>query len=215
MGLLDQKSAKELLVRYGVPVPKTVLVKNKTGLDNHNIPFPAVLKVDSPDIIHKSDSGMILTSLQNFSDLKEAIGNLEEKLSNEFPEAKLNSFVIQEQVRGHETIMGMKRDPAFGPVIMFGLGGIFVEVLKDVSFRIAPLSRTDALNMIKEIKGYKVLKGMRGNKPVNITALVDVLVKLSKMSIDNKNFSEIDFNPVFISQKTARVVDVRIMVDEE
>ncbi|MBN1502816.1 acetate--CoA ligase family protein [Candidatus Woesearchaeota archaeon] len=215
MKLLDQEKVKNLVRKYGLTTPKTFLIKNKTELKKIKKKyFPVVIKIDSPDIVHKTDAGMVIRAISNKQELLNAFNRLEANVKNRFPKAEITNYVIQEQIRGYETIIGMKRDPQFGPAIMFGVGGIFVEVLKDVSFRIAPINKKDAYEMIREIKGYKVLNGIRGNRPINFKALIDILIKISKISMENKNFKEIDLNPVFVNEKNAKVVDIRIMVDE-
>jgi len=125
---------------------------------------------------------------------------------------KIEGILVQKMGFGREIALGMKRDLQFGPVLMFGLGGIFIETLKDVSFRICPLSKKTAKEMIKEIRGYPVLKGQRGKRGINIEKLVEIILQLSKLSLENPEIKEIDFNPIFVDEKTAKVADLKFFV---
>jgi acyl-CoA synthetase (NDP forming) len=205
--LLNQKNAGELLKKYSIPVPRTFVFENP--FFDKNINYPVVLKVDSPEIIHKSDFGVIFLDLKNQEEVNRA-------LKTEMTILKMHNiidykFVVQEMIKGQELILGMKRDKTFGPVILFGIGGIFVEVLKDFSIRIAPLKKKDCFEMISELRGKKLLEGYRNTKPVNKDKIVELLIKLSNMAIKEKNISEIDFNPVIIDDKKAYVVDARMI----
>jgi len=171
------------------------------------------MKVVSPDIIHKSDAGGIKLGLKDEKDVekafKEIVKNAEKVTTGK---RVLGTLISTMAGPGQECIIGMIRDPQFGPVIMFGLGGIFVEVLKDVSFRVAPLAQEDIDEMVEEIKGYKILTGIRGEKPKDIDALKDILAKLSEIAIDNPEIKEIDLNPVIVHEKGASIVDSRMIL---
>jgi acetate---CoA ligase (ADP-forming) subunit beta len=212
MRLLPQDEVVNIIKRYGISMPQTVLLKSEK--EAGSIPaleYPVILKIDSPDIVHKSDSGMVVVGIKSKDILLQKIKEMATRLKKDFPKAKVSNYVIQEFIKGKETIIGMKRDSTFGPVIMFGLGGIFVEVLKDVSFRIAPLKKDEALEMIKEIKSYKILEGLRGEKPVNVDALVSVIMAISDISSKHGKIDEIDLNPVIVNEKGAYVVDIRFL----
>ncbi len=207
--LISQKKAGELLRKFSISQPKTIIFKEPEF--NKKINYPVVLKVDSPEIIHKSDFGVIFLNLKNKDEVNRA-------LKTEMTILKMHNiqnydFIVQEMFKGQELIMGMKRDKTFGPVILLGLGGIFVEVIKDISMRIAPLAKKDCYEMIQELKGKNLLEGYRGKKEVSKDAIVDVLLKLSKLSLSEKNISEIDFNPVIVNEKEACVVDARMIKD--
>lgn len=207
--LLNQKRASDLLRKYSIELPKTIIFENP--LFDKKINYPVVLKIDSPEIIHKSDFGVIFLDLKNQEEVNRA-------LKTEITILKMHDiqdykFIVQEMVKGQELIMGMKRDKTFGPVILLGLGGIFVEVLKDVSMRIAPLTKKDCYEMIDELKGKKLLEGFRNTKAVDITKIIDLLMKLSKLAMSEKNITEIDFNPVMVDDKKACVVDARMIED--
>jgi acetate---CoA ligase (ADP-forming) len=202
-GFISQAAAFELLAAYDIPTARTLPVLSAAAIPAQ-ISYPAVLKVDSADVVHKSDTGGVVMNIANEAALKSAIAELAKK----FPGAK---FVVQEQcVPGTEVIIGMKREEGVGPVLMFGLGGIYVEALNDATFRLAPLSSQDAGRMIKGIRAFKLLAGTRGRTPADISAIERLLISISQMSIDLPEILEMDLNPVFVYEKGAKVVDVRI-----
>lgn len=179
------------------------------------IGFPVVLKVLSPDIIHKSDVGGVKTGLKNASQVKSAYTEIMNSVKQKESGAKILGVTVQKMARpGIEVIMGMSKDQQFGPVLMFGLGGVFVEVLKDVSFRIVPLVRRDASEMISEIKGFPILKGYRGQEPANIPILENTLLKLSEFVDANPEIKELDLNPIFAYKDDAVAVDARIILED-
>ena len=166
------------------------------------------MKIDSPEVTHKSDLGLVVTDIKSSSEAKQQLKLCEDKLKK----YHINDyrFLLQKQIEGQEIIIGMKRDLIFGPAILFGLGGVFVEVLKDYSMRIAPLSRKDCLDMINEIKGKKIISGFRNIPAINKEKIISLLLKLSKLAMNEKDIMEIDFNPVMIN-RNAEVVDARII----
>ncbi len=203
--LFRQKEVLVLLKKYSISFPKTTIIKTISDIDNFR--YPAVLKIDSPEVVHKSDLGLVIF-VRNSSDTKQQLKLLENKLKKY--DIKDYRFILQKKVEGQEIIVGMKRDPIFGPAILFGLGGVFVEVLKDYSIRIAPLSKKDCLDMINEIKGKKLLSGFRNFPGVNKEKIIALLLKISRLAMNEKDIMEIDFNPVMIN-KNAEVVDARII----
>ena len=202
---LSEHESKHLLSLYGIPVTKEILVDSKDEAIKvaAQIGFPVVLKVDSPDILHKTEANIISLNINS----REEVGASYEKIminAHRYnPEARINGVVVQEMVfGGTEIIAGMSQDPQFGPVLAFGLGGIFVEVLKDISLRVTPLSKSDAEEMVKETKGYAILNGSRSRARGDIEALVDVLQKLSRLADDfREEISEIDINPIVVLEK--------------
>jgi acetate---CoA ligase (ADP-forming) len=202
---LSEHESKHLLSLYGIPVTKEILINSKDEAIKvaAQIGFPVVLKVDSPDILHKTEANIISLNINS----REEVGASYEKIMINAhlynPEARINGVVVQEMVfGGTEIIAGISQDPQFGPVIAFGLGGIFVEVLKDISLRVTPLSKSDAEEMVKETKGYAILNGSRKRAPGDIEALVDVLQKLSRLADDlREEISEIDINPIVVLEK--------------
>jgi acyl-CoA synthetase (NDP forming) len=210
-----ETEAKELLKEYGIPVPDFKLIKSEdeiTGLTKE-INFPITMKIVSPDIIHKTDAGGVKIGLKDEKEAKLAYQEIISKAKRYNKEARISGVIAYTMVpQGTEIIMGMMKDPHFGPVIMFGLGGIFVEILKDISFRILPIEKRDAQEMITEIKGYEILKGARGNSPRDIQAIEEVLMKVSKLTTDNPEINEIDLNPIFVFENSIQVVDARMIL---
>lgn len=206
--------AQEILEAYNMPVLEYDLATNadKAAEAAEKIGFPVVLKIASEQISHKSDVGGVVVGLDNADAVRVAFNEVTERAARLRPDATITGCLIQQMVPKDckELIIGFKRDPQFGPLLMFGLGGIYVEVLKDISFRLAPLSKEDAHNIIKEIKSYKLLTGTRGEKSVNIDAIEDVLIKVSQLAIDFPEIMEADFNPLMVNSDRAFAADVRL-----
>src|SRR4030065_532651 len=176
---LTEIESKELLKEAGIPVVESKLARTKTEAVtlSNKMGFPVVLKIVSPDVIHKSDSGGVELGLTSAAQVGEAYGKILSAIKKHYPKAKIQGVSVQKMARpGVEVIIGMTKDAQFGPVLMFGLGGILVEVLKDVAFRIVPLTKRDAHEMIKDIKGYPVLEGYRGQEPADIAFLEDLIL---------------------------------------
>ena len=212
--LLETES-RDLLKEYGIPLPDAELACDcKKALEvARKISYPLAMKVVCPDIIHKSDAGGIKLDLKNEKDVEKAFEEIVENACKLTTKERVIGTLISPMVaKGQECIIGMIRDPQFGPVIMFGLGGIFVEVLKDVSFRVAPLAEEDIDQMIMDIKGYKVLTGIRGEAPKDIKAIKGILSKISEIAIDNPEINEIDLNPVIVHEKGISIVDSRVIL---
>jgi acyl-CoA synthetase (NDP forming) len=214
--ILTEFESKKILKQIGVPVVETRLAKSQQEAVSicQKIGFPVVLKIISPDVIHKTDSGGVKLGLKNVSEVKKSYNEILSTVKQHFPQAHIHGISVQKMVRpATEVIMGISKDPQFGPVIMFGLGGIFVEVLKDVSFRIIPVNRRDAQEMIQEIKGYPLLQGYRGKEPASIRALVEMSLKLSKFIFENPQIKEMELNPIFAYRDKALAVDARIILE--
>ncbi len=208
---LSFEEAEQLLKRYGIKVVETrkAIAKSQAVKAAQKIGYPVVLKIDSPDIIHKTDVGGVKTNLFTPGMVADAYDELMKKalrITN-----NISGVIVQKQLKGHEIIIGGKQDLQFGPVVLFGLGGIFVEILEDISLRIAPLTKKEALRMIKETKAYKLLKGVRGSKPANINDLVNTITKVGNLLIDNPLIKEIDLNPCFINEEQCIAADLRII----
>jgi acyl-CoA synthetase (NDP forming) len=179
------------------------------------IGFPVVLKIASPDIIHKSDVGGVALGIEDESELRESFKKVISDVKDKAPIAKLDGMIVEKMVKGgRETIIGMSLDPSFGPLIMFGLGGIYVEILKDVSFRIAPITDLDASDMVKSVKSYPLLKGVRGEGSVDLESIEEYIQRLSRLVEDFPEIEEVDVNPfvVFEKGKCCNVLDARIKV---
>jgi acetyl-CoA synthetase (ADP-forming) len=214
--ILTEFESKKILKQVGIPVVETKLAKNQKEavLLSRKMGFPLVLKIISPDVIHKSDSGGVKLSIKNVAELKKAYVEIIGAVGRQYPNALIQGVSVQKMVRpGTEVIVGTSKDPQFGPVIMFGLGGIFVEVLKDVSFRIIPVDRKDAHEMIEEIKGYSLLQGYRGKEPANISALVEIILKISNLIEENPQIKELELNPIIAYGDSAVAVDARIILE--
>jgi acetate---CoA ligase (ADP-forming) subunit beta len=215
--LLNEVEAKEALREAGVPATETTLATSREEAQSQaeGMGYPVVLKVVSPDIAHKSDVGGVKLNLQDKDAVAEAFDAIMSSARKAEPGAKILGVSVQQMARpGTEVIVGMTTDPQFGPVMMFGLGGIMVEVLKDVSFRLVPLEEKDAAQMITEIKGRPVLEGVRGQPPADIEALKSAILKVSRFVEQNPEIRELDLNPVFAYSDGAIAVDARIVVSE-
>ena len=214
--LLTEVEAKELLRKAGIPVIATGLAKSKkeaVGLSKE-LGFPVALKIVSPDIVHKSDAGGVKLGLTNITQVGKSYAEIISSIRQKVPAARIGGISVQKMARpGVEIIIGMSKDPQFGPVIMFGLGGILVEILKDVAFRIVPLTRRDAAEMIREIKGYTLLQGYRGQDAVNIPYLEELILKVSDFVEKNPQIKELDLNPLIAYEDGIIAVDARIVLE--
>ncbi len=215
---LSEHQSKALLELYGIPVTveRVVCSAEEAATVAEKIGFPVVLKIDSPDILHKTEANVIRLGINTTQETARAYLEIMDNASRYNPEARINGVVVQEMVPGGiEVIAGMSQDAQFGPVIAFGLGGIYVEVLKDIALRVTPLSKADAANMVREIKGYPILSGLRGNTPADIDAVIDLLQNLSRLVQDFKeDIAEIDINPlvVFNEGKGVKALDALIVL---
>jgi len=215
--LLTEIEAKELLKQAGINVIDTKLATSREEAISisRQFGFPVVLKIASPDIVHKSDAGGVKLGLNTSKQVAKAYDDILAAIRREYPLAVIQGVAVQKMARpGVEVIIGMSKDPQFGPVLMFGLGGILVEILKDVSFRIVPLTRRDASEMIKEIKGYALLEGYRGQEPVDVSNLEELLMKVSAFVEQNPEVKELDLNPIFAYSDGAVAVDARVILEE-
>jgi 4-hydroxybutyryl-CoA synthetase (ADP-forming) len=214
---LLEEEGYEVLEAYGFPTPKSILCTTEQECMNaaNQIGYPLVMKIVSPDIIHKSDAGGVKVGIKTDDELKNSFRTITENALKYKSDAKIKGVLVQEMVKSaKETILGASQDPTFGPVIMFGLGGIYVEVLKDVVFRIVPIDEQEAINMVESIKTIKLLKGVRGEKPSDLKAIADSLQRLSQLLVDFQEIKEFDINPLLVLEegKGARVVDARIIL---
>jgi len=214
--ILTEFESKRFLKQVGIPVVETRLAKNQKEAVSigQKIGFPVALKINSPEVVHKTDSGGVKLGLKNASEVKKAYEDILKSVKKKYPRALIHGISVQKMAPpGTEVIIGTSKDPQFGPVIMFGVGGIFVEVLKDVSFRIIPVNRRDAQEMIREIKGFPLLQGYRGKEPANIPALVEMILKISRFINENPQIREMELNPVFAYKDKALAVDARIILE--
>ena len=209
----------KFLQAYGFPTPKNILVTSEEQCirATNEIGYPVVLKIASPDIIHKSDAGGVKVGLNNNDEVRRAFRSIIENARKYRTDAKIQGILVQEMVQsGKEIILGSKKDPLFGALIMFGLGGIYVEVLKDVIFRLAPVGQEEAKRMVESIKTVKLLKGVRGEKPSDLQSIIDNLQRLSELVTEFPEIEEFDMNPllVFEEGKGACAVDVRMTLSK-
>ena len=215
--VLTEIESKQLIKQAGVDVSETKLAtyREEAISISEEVGFPVVLKINSPDVVHKSDAGGVKLGLRTPKQVGKAYDDILRTISQNYPEATIQGVSVQKMARpGVEVIIGMSRDIQFGSVLMFGLGGILVEVLKDVSFRIVPLTKRDAAEMIREIRCYPLLQGYRGQEPVDVSNLEELLLKVSNFVEQNPEVKELDLNPILAYSDGAIAVDARVILDE-
>jgi len=213
--VLTEVESKQVLEDAGLPIASTRLARDAAEAAKlaAEAGFPVVLKIVSPDITHKSDAGGVKVALASAEEVTAAYDEIVAAARRYDSDAKIEGVAVQKMApQGTEVIIGMSKDPQFGPVLMFGLGGILVEVLKDVAFRIVPLEPKDAAAMVREIKGFPVLEGVRGQDPSDIAALEKLILQLSEFAEAHPEVDEIDLNPVFAYKDGCLAVDARIVV---
>lgn len=214
--VLTVYESKEILYYCDIPISKHYLLKNLKDINKalDKINFPIALKVSSPYILHKTDVGGIKLNINSKKELLKAYNEMISNIKDKFPNISIEGILMEEMVKkGVEMIIGGIQDPVFGPCIMFGLGGLFVEVYKDTSFRACPLKFNDALEMIMEIKGFPILKGIRGEKPIKIEEICKIIINLSNLMIKYEDLiSEFDINPLIASSERIIAVDARFIL---
>lgn len=214
--ILLEIEAKTICMDYGIPVTRVELAKNENEAVrfSEEMGYPVVLKIASPDIVHKSDVGGVKIDLQNSAQVKDAYKQILANVKQQNPKAQVWGVIVQEMApQSTEVIVGAIKDQQFGPAMMFGLGGIFVEILKDVAFRIAPVSREEAYEMICEVKAYPLLKGYRNMPKVDIEAIIKILLAASRMVMEHPEIKELDLNPIIVYERGAKAVDARIILE--
>jgi acetyl-CoA synthetase (ADP-forming) len=213
---LLEPEAKTICMEYGIPVPKSRLAESEATAIKFadEIGYPVVLKIVSPDIVHKSDVGGVLVNIQNAKEVGAAYRQIIANIKKHKADARIVGVLVQEMAPSStEVIVGSTKDQQFGPVLMFGLGGVFVEILKDVTFRVAPITEEEARDMVTEVKAYPLLKGYRGSPPADIDAIVNILLATSRMVQEHSEIKELDLNPVMVYRKGAKTVDARIILE--
>jgi acyl-CoA synthetase (NDP forming) len=209
--VLSEHESKELLRAYNIPVTREIVVKTKEELVKaaNEIGHPLVIKGCSPDLIHKTEQGLVKVDVRND---EEAHAAFEEIMSDMQDQQK--AVLVQEMVRGsRELMIGMTRDSQFGPCVMFGLGGIFTEILKDISFRVAPIEKRDAKEMMQEIKAHKILGNVRGMPAADLEELSEILIKVGEIGLENNAIKEIDINPLILSGRRPVAVDALVVLN--
>jgi len=214
---LDELAGKQLLASFGISVPRSLVIQDAgaAAVACGSLKPPMALKVMSPDILHKSDAGGVRVGLNGAAEIEEAVRAMMKRPAIE--NARLDGFLVEEMApSGVEMVIGGIRDPQFGPLVMVGLGGVFVEVMGDVAFRICPITQLDAGEMLDELKGAALLRGARGRKPVSREAVLDVLLKVGGegglLMIHGDEIAEADINPLIVSEHGAVAVDARFVL---
>ena len=213
---LLEPEAKTVCMEYGIPTTGFNVAKNVAEAVKlaEKIGYPVVLKIVSPAIIHKSDVGGVIVDVKDAKDVQNAYKKIMDNIKKHKPDAVIVGVLVQEMApQSTEVIVGATKDPQFGPALMFGLGGIFVEILKDVTFRIAPLTEDEAREMITSVKAYPVLKGYRNMPPADVEAIVEILLNTSRLVMEHQEIKEVDLNPIMVYEKGAKTVDARIILE--
>ena len=218
MGLIDEQKAAELLALYDLPIPKQAIATSADEAVAHatKIGLPVIAKISSPQILHKTDIGGIKANLKTEDDVREAFTQITANAESHHSDAEIRGVLIQEMLPlGNEFIVGGLRDLSFGPMVMVGLGGIYTELFKDTSFRIAPITEKEGYQMLQELQSWKLLLGMRGKEQSDIAGVVDVVVKVSQLMHDCESITELDFNPIFVREKDVIIADAKIVVSQK
>lgn len=217
--ILTEMEAKQLLEYYSIPIVKTLVAKTADDavISASQIGYPVVLKILSPQIVHKTDARGVMLDINSEVEVRKAFNNVTKKAKEYNPEAEIHGVTVQPMIkkRGYEIILGAKTDPLFGPVILFGMGGVGVELFKDVTVGLPPLNQTLARRIMEETKVYQLLKGYRNVPPANIKLLEEIMVRFSQMLVDFPQLKEVDINPLFINEKEAFALDARAVIDKE
>jgi acetyl coenzyme A synthetase (ADP forming)-like protein len=215
--VLPEYAARDLLSAYGIPFPAVAFARNadEAVAAAEKIGYPVVLKIASPDISHKTDVGGVALGLGDASAVRAAVERMQSRVRAALPNARLEGFEVEMQVpTGKEVLIGVQRDPSFGPIVVFGMGGIYVETLKDVTFRLAPLRTLSAQHMVESVRGFPILKGVRGEPPSDLDALAEVLERISQLAVERPEVLELDLNPLIVrpAGQGAVAVDARVVL---
>jgi acyl-CoA synthetase (NDP forming) len=212
---LTYQESREILELAGISLNKMHMAKTlEDGIEKaEELGYPVVLKVVSEDVIHKSDSGGVKVGINSENELREAYEEMMLSVKRHYPDSEIDGVSIEEMVKGVELLIGINTDPQFGKMIAFGIGGIFVEVYKDVSFRLIPITKQDVEEMIDEIEGKKILDGYRGMPAVDKEELILLILKISKLIEENPSIKEMDLNPVVGTEEGLKAIDARIILE--
>jgi len=213
---LNEVEAKQLLASAGVPVAQTQLAKTADEAVSaaEDIGYPVVMKIVSPEIAHKSDVGGVVIGVENSDEVRSVFAEINRSVADKAPQAEIDGIAIQAMVpQGTEIIVGSTTDAQFGPVMMFGLGGVFVEILEDVAFRVVPLEAKDASDIVREIKGFPLLDGARGREKADLNSLENLILKVSNLVDENPEIAELDLNPIFAYSDGVVAVDAHVVLD--
>jgi acetyl-CoA synthetase (ADP-forming) len=213
---LLEPEAKTICISYEIPVAKFGVAKDEEDAVKFakTFGYPVVMKVVSPEILHKSDVGGVVLNVKDAEDVRRVHKKILENVKRHQPDAKISGVLVEEMAPSStEVIVGAVKDPQFGATLMFGLGGVFVEILKDVTFRVAPIKKREAREMISELKAYPILTGYRGQPPADINAVVEILLNVSRLVTEHPAIKELDLNPVRVYEKGAKTLDARIILE--
>ncbi len=213
---LLEPEAKVICAEYNIPVTAFKVAKSDKEAAEYaeEIGFPIVLKIVSPDIVHKTDAGGVILNLKTKAEVQNAYWKIMQNVAKFKSDARVVGVLVSEMdPQATEVIIGALKDPQFGQTVMFGLGGIFVEILKDVTFRVAPITEQEAAEMIVEVKAYPLLNGYRNTPAADVNALVNTLMCVSKLVMDHPEIKELDLNPIMAYEKGVKVVDARIILE--
>ena len=211
-----EPEANTICMEYGIPVAAFKLAKNEDEAVKtaEQLGYPVVLKIVSPDILHKSDAGGVIVNLRSNAEVRSAYAKILENANKYNPSVRITGVLVQEMApKSTEVIVGAIKDSQFGQTMMFGLGGIFVELLKDVTLKIAPITEAEAVEMITGVKAYPILKGYRNTIPADVDAITAILLNTSRLVMENPEIKELDLNPVMVYEKGAKTVDARIILE--
>jgi len=214
---VSNAEVKKILSYYNIQIVHEGVAQsvNEVKKVSESIGYPVALKIISPDIAHKTEAQAVKLNLRGPREIEEACSDLLAKVQAYKSGVRVEGYLVQEMVEdGIETIIGLHTDPTFGPVIMFGLGGIWVELLQDVSFRAIPIDWLDGMDMVEEVKGSRLFKGFRGKPPVDLKAIYEILLSVSRLGMELREIREMDLNPVFLREKGAVVADSRILIND-
>ena len=207
---LSEYESKRVLASYGIPVTREMLVTDMKAFETaiRDIGYPLVIKGCSPETTHKTEKGLIRIDLRNGEEARIAYDEITAAMGG-----NRKAVLVQELVRGQrELVIGMTREPQFGPCVMFGLGGIFTEIFEDVSFRVAPVEKPEALAMMQEIKGHRILEAVRGMEPANLDSLADMVITVGQIGLDHESVKEIDINPVILRKGEPVAADALVVL---
>lgn len=214
--VLPELEAHKICEAFDIKCPPTELVKSKEACiqAGNQMGYPVVIKIFSKQIVHKSDAGGVIVGIKNAEQLSESYDNMMKTVKERCPDAEIEGVMIQKMMdKGVEVVIGAIKNPQFGPVVMFGMGGIYIEVFKDVAFRLAPVDKAEARRQIEQTKIFNILKGVRGEAPCDIEALCNMIVNVGKLISSYDEIEEIDFNPVICYPDHCVAVDARMVLE--
>jgi acyl-CoA synthetase (NDP forming) len=213
--LLSETQTSSLFAAYALPMPRSSIVRSSDDAATvaRSIGYPVVLKISSPDIVHKTDIGCVRVKLDSDAQVRDAFNEIIANAQKHAPTARVNGVLVQQLLpAGHEFIVGGLRDPSAGPMVMVGLGGIYTELFRDTAFAIAPVGNSEAYRMLQSLRSWKLLTGMRGAEQADIDGLVNVITAISRLMVEHPEVTELDLNPVIVRNDAVYIADAKIIV---